>query len=81
MNYARAVRISGDGSQEGRHLAKKEEGYGTRNKLSGIVNDPLTTSGKGSSRTVQALNMGDRQPRIPRPLERIAGRRNSVPYL
>ena len=28
------------------------------NKLSGIVNDPLTTSGKGSSKTIQALNMG-----------------------
>ena len=32
VNLARAVRISGDGGQQGRHLAKKQKGYGTRNE-------------------------------------------------
>ena len=30
VNLARAVRISGDGGQEGRHLAKRKKGSGTR---------------------------------------------------
>ena len=30
VNLAWAVRISGDGGQEGRHLAKKKKGYGAR---------------------------------------------------
>ena len=32
VNLARAVRISGDGGQAGRHLAKKTKGYGARQK-------------------------------------------------
>ena len=30
VNSAPAVRISGDGGQEGRHLANNKKGYGTR---------------------------------------------------
>ena len=39
VNLAWAVRISGDGGQEGRHLAKKKKkGYGTRHQTAGFAN-------------------------------------------
>ena len=58
VNLAWAVRISGDGGQEGRHLAKKEKkGYGARRSSARARTKP----GTASARALGDLEQGRRE--------------------